>query len=382
MQNLRQASPAKRDEIWDELSGSSGDEDVGTDDNTFDPFESRSGGNMKATQMKKIKTFDDVLHDQSEGESSFPKLVAFCEVVYQISALKREGSTDEEMQRERFLARRLCREIEVELNCLPLALQDAELHRRLKHKFAKVKRSFEALDNALQREKTGRRQEPSASVFGELKVVDDYDYEPNQTDRRDKKKTTTTKMNMKTTTKRTADVRLYDAEDGQVGKKQESSRDFQKQTQKVADADESLETLKTELEQVLGLFQDFNELVHAQQPMVDQFEQNVLVAEEETKSAVRELATGASYGSYALPLMGAAVGALFFGPLGAIAGAKGAAAMGVCVASGMGVGAYLGRKVSAKQSQEAALILARCRQDYEDGHQNTKGHDHNEEEEY
>jgi len=156
------------------------------------------------------------------------------------------------MQRERFLARRLCREIEVELNCLPLALQDAELHRRLKHKFAKVKRSFEALDNALQREKTGRRQEPSTSVFGELKgarvtcpecmwqnsvplrkaVVDDYDYEPNQTDRRDKKKTTTTKMNMKTTTKRTADVRLYDAEDGQVGKKQESSRDFQKQTQK------------------------------------------------------------------------------------------------------------------------------------------------------
>jgi len=71
---------------------------------------------------------------------------------------------------------------------------------------------------------------------------------------------------------------------------------------------------------VLGLFQDFNELVHAQQPMVDQckwvsfgeqrllhvlltfepysyppVEQNVLVAEEETKSAVRELATVVSY---------------------------------------------------------------------------------------
>lgn len=34
--------------------------------------------------------------------------------------------------------------------------------------------------------------------------------------------------------------------------------------------DKSLESLEGELEQLLDLFRDFNELVHAQQPMVDQ----------------------------------------------------------------------------------------------------------------
>jgi t-SNARE complex subunit (syntaxin) len=55
--------------------------------------------------------------------------------------------------------------------------------------------------------------------------------------------------------------------------------------------DNSLQTLEGELEQLLNLFRDFNELVHAQQPMIDQFEEKVLAAEEQTKSAVTELAT-------------------------------------------------------------------------------------------
>jgi hypothetical protein len=38
------------------------------------------------------------------------------------------------------------------------------------------------------------------------------------------------------------------------------------------------------------------------------------------------------------------------------------AAVGVCVMGGMGVGAYVGRQISAKQKQEAALILERYRQ--------------------
>jgi t-SNARE complex subunit (syntaxin) len=38
----------------------------------------------------------------------------------------------------------------------------------------------------------------------------------------------------------------------------------------VVDTDKSLQTLQGELEQLLTLFQDFNELVHAQQPMIDQ----------------------------------------------------------------------------------------------------------------
>jgi hypothetical protein len=55
--------------------------------------------------------------------------------------------------------------------------------------------------------------------------------------------------------------------------------------------DNSLQTLEGELEQLLNLFRDFNELVHAQQPMIDQFEEKVLAAEEQTKSAITELAT-------------------------------------------------------------------------------------------
>lgn len=44
------------------------------------------------------------------------------------------------------------------------------------------------------------------------------------------------------------------------------------------------------------------------------------------------------------------------------------AAVGVCMVGGMGVGAYVGRQISAKQKQEATLILERYRQRHSQRH--------------
>ncbi|KAL6063442.1 hypothetical protein QOT17_011590 [Balamuthia mandrillaris] len=119
------------------------------------------------------------------------------------------------------------------------------------------------------------------------------------------------------------------------------------------EVDASLELMEEELTQLLGLFREFNDLVQQQQPYFDQIEEQALHVEAETASAVSELAQASSRYTLSLPMVGAAVGALVGGPVGAIAGAQGLTALGVCMVSGMSVGAWAGNKVTKKQQQEA-----------------------------
>eukprot|EP01087_Luapelamoeba_hula_P008073 TRINITY_DN2006_c1_g1_i6.p1 TRINITY_DN2006_c1_g1~~TRINITY_DN2006_c1_g1_i6.p1 ORF type:complete len:443 (-),score=117.48 TRINITY_DN2006_c1_g1_i6:1124-2452(-) len=119
---------------------------------------------------------------------------------------------------------------------------------------------------------------------------------------------------------------------------------------------EELDRLEKEMLQVLELFKRVNDLVQEQQPFIDRMEENCVQSEADTSSVVGELAKASHYGAYSLPLIGAAVGGMVMGPVGAVVGAKGALALAGCVLGGMGMGAWAGQKVKDKQRDDADAI--------------------------
>eukprot|EP01027_Heterolobosea_sp_BB2_P012348 GEZU01017905.1.p1 GENE.GEZU01017905.1~~GEZU01017905.1.p1 ORF type:complete len:389 (-),score=89.98 GEZU01017905.1:139-1305(-) len=99
-----------------------------------------------------------------------------------------------------------------------------------------------------------------------------------------------------------------------------------------------LEQIYSEVEELAQVFKDINEMTIQQGECLDDLQKNVEYANKDTKRAVKELSTAARYATMGMALMGATVGGVLGGPIGFVAGAKTALALGGCVVVGVAVG--------------------------------------------
>lgn len=104
------------------------------------------------------------------------------------------------------------------------------------------------------------------------------------------------------------------------------------------------ENLQSECLAISQLYQNVNELVVEQAPMVDKIEENVEVASIEVEQGTNHLQTALSYKKTMYPLFGGLVGAAILGPFGLVAGLKAGSAASLCG----GICGYAGGKFLKK----------------------------------
>ena len=99
----------------------------------------------------------------------------------------------------------------------------------------------------------------------------------------------------------------------------------------------SLEDIERDMEELHEMFLDISAMVAEGGEMLDVVDHNLEEAQVIVDEGVRELSIASRLAHFGLPLIGAGVGGLLFGPVGAAAGAKGASALAIS-AGGAGLG--------------------------------------------
>jgi len=117
-------------------------------------------------------------------------------------------------------------------------------------------------------------------------------------------------------------------------------RDNQREHEEIAVC-QSWDHLRDGLVELNSLVKDFAVVVHNQQEMVDNIEDNIEKAHENVREGTGFLAQASKYKAAAIPVGGAIVGGIIGGPIGLMAGFKLA---GVAAAVGGGIAGYTGGK--------------------------------------
>jgi syntaxin 1B/2/3 len=241
---------------------------------------------------------------------TYEKLVTFGKHVHSIIKLvkrvqenPRNASLVENLREERLNAHNLFAELQSifrKLNRKTSGFSaDQKMQiKKLQTEFQKLARRFEEAES------------PSASAFVESRA-------------RENRKTVISI----TSDDYTGEQQRQEQESGKTGEISQQQLLQQEQQQKSFTARDEAEEmaadykkLEDELVELVDLFQEFQRLVKQQQSSIDTIEDNTAKAEEDTRSAVIELGQAANYSSYSLPLMGAVVGGLVLGPVGAVVG--------------------------------------------------------------
>jgi len=284
-------------------------------------------------ELSTTNGFDDMLWGDSHRvlEEATQKIQDLNKSVQKLSKLMKlkashtesSNSTDlsYKLRNERIRARNLCKELHLELQQLSTSLPSA---RTLRQNFDKLNQAFHRVSERFDQLDKDSQKLVSSSIF-DLHGSMHEDYDGGKKDRDQ-------------LAKQAQNIQMFG--EGEV----------------VEWEDATLDDLEKQMTELLELLSGFNELVEQQQPTIDLLEENTQQTEIRTRSAVREI-TKASTNKVGLVIAGAVVGGLLFGPVGALAGIKGTAALGVCTLSGAGVGAWAGMQVQEKQQQDAQQIL-------------------------
>jgi syntaxin 17 len=104
------------------------------------------------------------------------------------------------------------------------------------------------------------------------------------------------------------------------------------------------ENLQSECQQISQLYQNVNQLVVEQAPMVEAIAENVEETEIHVEEGTRQLQIALGYKKTIYPILGGFIGACMLGPVGLVAGLKAGSAATVCG----GICGYAGGKFLKK----------------------------------